>query len=447
MGKSIYAFLLSLVYILIQSSSALAEEDAFYLSGGQSLIINVDQNFGRIILGDPELIEAVPIDKTSFYLVAKKNGKTTIQVFAENKVDLIRTFVVQSGPDLKAIETTLSRIAPTSDIQIYFENAALQMVGRVPDLETKDLVVEAVRAITDVTPLSALRLDRPKQVHLKVRFIEVSRSLNGDISLGLNGSLARSGSSLSFGNLAMKDAFATVSIIDSVLNIEASLKALEEQGYAKYLAEPTLTALSGEEAEFLAGGEVPITTVGSDGVASTQYKDYGIKLTFTPIVDQYGNITLTLAPEVSQVDFGNLSNGQPSFTTRRVATTVELKDNQSLVLAGLYQKNDSRAKTAVPGLADLPIIGGMFRGSQLRGGDSEIIIIVTPSLSKMELKDNLSIKKINSSYPSDPNNLINNGILESSGYDLEDLISGKNIFGPFGPMIKINGIGLLNGNE
>lgn len=231
------------------------------------------------------------------------------------------------------------------------------------------------------------------------------------------------------------------------MNIDASLKALEEQGYAKYLAEPTLTALSGEEAEFLAGGEVPITIVGSDGVASTQYKDYGIQLTFTPIVDQYGNITLNLAPEVSQVDFGNLSNGQPSFTTRRVSTTVELKDNQSLVLAGLYQKNDSRGTTTVPGLADLPIIGGMFRGVQLRGGDSEIIIIVTPSLSSTALKNNLSVKKINDSEASVPLDLLNNGVLESRGYDLGDLIAGKNIAGPFGPMTNTNGIGLLSGKE
>lgn len=198
MGKGLSAFILSLMYFLIQTSSAWAQEDAYYLSEGQSLIINVDQNFGRIIIGDPDLIEVVPINKTSFYLVGKESGKTTIQVFAENKVDLIRTFLVQSGPDLRAMEMILTRIAPTSEIQIYFESAALQIVGRVPDLETKDLVVEAVTAIAGVAPLSALRLDRPKQVYLKVRFVEVSRSLNGDISFGLNGALVKGGSSLSF---------------------------------------------------------------------------------------------------------------------------------------------------------------------------------------------------------------------------------------------------------
>jgi pilus assembly protein CpaC len=175
---------------------------------------------------------------------------------------------------------------------------------------------------------------------------------------------------------------------------------------------------------------------------------HGGRLTFTPVVDGDEHITLTLTPEVSQVDFGNLANGLPSFTTRRASTTVELLDQQSIILAGLYQNNQSRNKSVVPLLSKLPVLGALFRDSQLRGNESEVMIIITPSLSFVTTQENLQLRQIENSAPSSSSSFFRRGQMEAlANYSLQDMLDGTGITGPFGPMLTPKHDGILYGKN
>ena len=207
-----------------------------------------------------------------------------------------------------------------------------------------------------------------------------------------------------------------------------------------------MTALSGQEASFLAGGEVPIVTTDGDGKSRTEYKPYGIQLFFKPSVDKNGTITLFLSPEVSQLDFKNSVNGLPTITTRRATTTVEMKNRQSLVLAGLYQNIDTRSKSEVPALAELPIIGSLFRNSSSSEQETEVMIVITPSLSFVTTQEELEgVAGLEESRAAEPTQFMIDGILENRGYSLSDLLKGIELTGPFGPMMHQSGVGVFKG--
>ena len=435
------------VFLLLASGPSWSE-NYVYVKTGSSEVIDIAQPFGRFLIGNPDVLEVTPINESSFYILAKAPGRTTIQIFAANKTDLLQTLSVQTGPDLDGLKRAFGRLVPDAKVNVYFENTSLQLVGSVPDEEAKALIVAAAEGMTGIAPVNGLVVDQPRQVRLKVRFLEVSRSLNGDLGIGINLSGQSGNNSMQASTFSLTGgALGQLSIIDSTINIDLVLKALEEQGYAKFLAEPTLTALSGQDASFLAGGEVPVTRTDDAGKTETIYKEYGIKLNFKPVVNASGMITLTLAPEVSQVDFINLLGGMPTFTTRRASTTVEMQDNQSIVLAGLYQSNESRAKSAVPGLSNLPVIGALFRDSRLRGTESEIMIVITPALSFVTTKDDLALRKIENSDAATPDAFFGTGQIEAAGYDLRSLLDGVGITGNFGPMIHENGRGIFNGKN
>ncbi len=410
-----------------------------------SEVINIAAPFGKFLIGNPDIAEITPIDDQSFYVWAKQNGRTSIQIFRANQVDILEKITLQVGPDLGAVRQTISNLAPEARVKVSFVNTSLQLQGTVPDTETEALLLSAIEGMTGVTPINALKITSAEQVQLKVRFVEVSRSLNGNLGVGVqlsgqNGDDRYNAQSFELSGFALGN----LSLIDASINIDLALKALEEAGYANFLAEPTLTALSGKTADFLAGGEVPVT-MNKDGGVTTEYKSYGIQLKFTATVDQNGEITLDLAPEVSQVDFGNMSNGQPSFTTRRASTTVKMRDGESLVIAGLYQNNDSRNKSTVPGLGKLPLMGGLVRNTESRSTSTEVMIVVTPSLSTQQTAEQLRLKRLENSQASTPTQLYQTGLLERTPYDFQDLLSGKHIRGDFGPMLRPNGRGILNG--
>jgi len=170
------------------------------------------------------------------------------------------------------------------------------------------------------------------------------------------------------------------------LNWTGFIDALKENNLVKILAEPTLAALSGQTAHFLAGGEFPIPVPQAFGVTTVQYKQFGVQLTFQPVVHSQNTISMTVTPEVSELDFANglQLNGftVPSITTRRASTTIEMNDGQSFAIAGLLRDTVRETITKYPLLGDIPILGALFRSSQFQKNESELIIIVTPHLAK-----------------------------------------------------------------
>ena len=423
-------------------------DQSIFVRVGTSEILELNDMIGRFLVGDPNIVELTPIDERSFYLVGKAYGGTTVQVFAEDKKQLLETLNVQIGPDLKVLNQAINRIDKASKINIFFDDNVLQIVGTVPDQTIKENIIETAKAFTGLEPLEAITVESARQIRLKVRFIEISRSLNGALGTRLQVLAEQSGNTLTFNEASfVGTALSTVSIVESGVDIDILLEALEEQGFAKFLAEPTLTALSGEPASFLAGGEVPITTQSSDGPI-TEYRPYGIQLDFTANVDKNHVITLNLSPEVSQVDYSaNSSGNQPRFTTRKATTTVQMRNDQSLILAGLYQADEARGRSSIPVIGDFPGIGALFRSVNLRDSQNEVMIVITPSLSTIAKKDQFSLKKLENTRPADPGSLIDRGTIETSGYDLLSFLSGKGVEGSFGPMLSNNNEGVFNSEK
>ena len=216
-------------------------------------------------------------------------------------------------------------------------------------------------------------------MNLQVRIAEVARNVDrqlgiqwNDVSVGING--GRVG--FQGGRAVQGDYQASYGAVRGSFNIDVVLQALAEEGLVTIMAEPNLTARSGEPATFLAGGEFPYSTV-SDNGTNVEFKNYGIGLNFTPTVIDGNRISLTVGTEVSELDF-NQSETVPSLRTRRAETTVDLASGQSFAIAGLMQNSSSQNASRVPGLGTMPVLGGLFRSQAFKRGQSELVIIVTP---------------------------------------------------------------------
>lgn len=214
------------------------------------------------------------------------------------------------------------------------------------------------------------------------------------------------------------------------VNVDLAISALEDRGVARRLAEPNLVALSGDTASFLAGGEFPIPVSRDEDTIDIEFKEFGVGLKFTPTVLTNGLINLKLAPEVSQLDFTNAVNfgngGQiPALIVRRAETTLELRDGQSFVLAGLLQSSTDISKRQVPWLGDVPILGALFRSSAYQRDETDLVIIVTPRLVKPLTPGNEPATPLDSTAPANDVDLFVNGDLEVSRAHLRNLADAR----------------------
>jgi pilus assembly protein CpaC len=266
--------------------------------------------------------------------------------------------------------------------------------GSAPDGVTVDKAMTIAKQFgADV--INAVRVNAPQQVMLEVRFVEASRSASRDLGVnwqvvqqklaatGSNGIQAATGVA---GLVSGATPFGTIlgSMLGNGVQADVLVKALEERGIVRRLAEPNLIALSGDTASFLAGGEFPIPVASNLGQVSVEFKKYGVGLAFTPTVLGDGLINLKIEPEVSQIDpttvitVGAITI--PALIVRRANTTVELRDGQSFAIAGLLQSTNSADQSQLPWLADVPILGALARSAAYQKKETDLVIIVTPRL-------------------------------------------------------------------
>ncbi len=358
---------------------------------GESRVFGTGQDISRLVIGDPEIADVVLISPRSFYVLGQNLGQTNLQVFADEEfpIGLVDLEVTVDTTDLSA---TLRSAAPGAEIRTESINGRLRLNGTVPDAVALDRILEIAEQYGSEGVINALQVASPQQVFLEVRIIEASRDAGKSLGISIRGSdrgsdslvRAGSGSGLTGDNIPFGTFLA--SLVRDGLNVDFLIEALEERGLARNLAQPTLAALSGETASFLAGGEVPIPVAEADGEVTVEFKEYGVRLNFTPVVLQGGLINLTLEPEVSQIDFANTFDTGfvelPSFTTRRASTTIELADGQSFAIAGLLQRNNTRRQQQVPWLGEVPILGALFRSASYLKDETDLVIIVTPRLSR-----------------------------------------------------------------
>ena len=381
----------------------------------KSQVLTVDRPFARALVGNQEVADILPMTNRSVYVLGKKMGTTSLTLY-DGRNMMIAVVDVAVGPDVVTLKRQLSELLPGQPIGARISNDSVVLTGTVSSASAVDRAVQIAKTYAGDKVVNMLSVGAAQQVMLEVRFSEMSRSAAKQ--LGINTAfLSNSGKVVGgLGNNATSSALLTDqngrpivnlgAILDSFgigaakfsvgsLNLTTALDALERKGVVTTLAEPTLVALSGETASFLAGGEFPIPVSqsnnsgggGGGGNAITiEFKPFGVSLGFTPTVLDDGVINLVVEPEVSSIDpsASVTVNGLtiPGLQTRRASTTLELRDGQSFALAGLLRKDFQDTVRQFPVLGSIPIIGALFRSSGFQKSESELVIIVTPRLVK-----------------------------------------------------------------
>jgi pilus assembly protein CpaC len=375
---------------------------------GKSADVRTDLSFTDVTVGDPEIADVNVLTDKALSILGRKSGTTRVTAYGEGK-KLIGMFDVEVSYDTSMLSAEITRRFSHAGIRVATANGKILLTGTSPDAVTLDQALSVAKQFgPDV--INSVSVDSPQQVMLEVRFIEASRQASREFGVQWNvfGSSggANIGNRLPGGVLPHSNrngvvgggfpaagvlsgsapfGVAVARFIAGGITTDAFINALEEQGLARSLAEPNLTALSGDTASFLAGGEYPIPVAGSLGSVTVEFKRYGVGLAFTPTVLKGGLINLKVVPEVSQFDPNHavsLGNGLsvPALTVRRADTTVELRDGQSFVIGGLLQNTSTAAQEQLPWLGDVPILGALFSSKSYQKSETDLAIIVTPRL-------------------------------------------------------------------
>lgn len=372
----------------------------------KSRVISVDRPIVRAMVGNADIADILPLTSQSVYVLGKSMGTTSLTLYGEGG-RVLTVLDVAVGPDVEAFEEQVARLIPGNDIQASISGSSMVLTGIVSDAGAIDRAMQLAATYAGDNVVNMISLGSSQQVMLEVRFAEVSRQVRDELGIrGIGNSrggnfsgVIGDGALFSPGNgtiggdggsTLITDSFGVFSQLFSIgnLDVEGILTALERRGFARTLAEPTLVALSGEEASFLAGGEYPIpVTQGSSNDSSTitiEFKQFGVSLGFVPTVLADDTINLRVRPEVSSIDpASSVSlNGitVPGLQTRRASTVIELRDGESFAIAGLLQEDYETVVRQLPLLGSIPIIGSLFRSTEFQRGETELLIVVTPRL-------------------------------------------------------------------
>ena len=372
----------------------------------KSQVLTADTAIDRAMIGNDNIADILPVSTNSIYVLGKEVGTTSLTLYdRSNRV--IAVMDISVGPDVAGLREQMTQLMPGQPVQTRVSNGAIVLSGTVSDAGVADRAVQLARAYApDEKIVNLMSLGGSQQVMLEVRFAEVSRSVGKDLGTSLffgngtdvEGAIGNGAGNTTTGNTRLDTITGSFGVVRGIFNdvlgltVDATLNALEEKGLAKTLAEPTLIALSGETASFLAGGEFPIPVIqsggggGSDGNNSitVEFKPFGVSLGFTPTVLSDKVINLVVEPEVSSIDPTasiNINGLQiPGLQTRRASTVLELRDGESFAIAGLLQRDFRTTVNQVPLLGSIPIIGSLFRSSSFQRGETELLIVVTPRL-------------------------------------------------------------------
>ena len=384
--------------------SPVAAETLRVMQGSASSALNVPMNravvvesdvpFAELSIANPGIADISTLSDKTIYVLGKAPGRTTMTILSPDG-KLIANVEVQVTPDIGEFKERLQQILPGEKIEVRTANDGIVLSGTVSSTAKLDRALDLANRYAPERVSNLMTVGGTQQVMLKVRFAEmqrsVSKSLSSSLALGGAGN-AETGSYLSGSNalggpITVKpgtQGAAEIGFSVGSLEFGVLLEALESKGMVRTLAEPNLTALSGQEAKFLAGGEYPIP-VSDDGDLTIEYKPFGVELNFTPVVVDEDIINLTINAAVSSIDTQtSLStiNGinVNAFRRRETSTTVEMRDGESFAIAGLLQDDFRDLNGQVPWLGDVPILGALFRSSEYQRSQSELVIIVTPHL-------------------------------------------------------------------
>lgn len=369
----------------------------------KSQVVTADRVIARALIGNPAVADVLPISERSVYVLGKQFGTTSLTLYDRtNRV--IAVMDIEVGPDVEGLRTQLAQIVPGQPIEARISAGSILLTGTVSGAGAANRAAQLAKAYAGDKVINLISLGSSQQVMLEVRFAEINRQVGEKLGVSgfgvskggtFSGAMGEGASLDSANGLrlgAIADSFGIFSKAFTIgsLNIDATLDMLERRGLSKTLAEPTLIALSGEKASFLAGGEFPIpvlqgnsSTGGGNGI-TVEFKPFGVSLGFTPTVLSNGVISMIIEPEVSSIDpsASITINGLvvPGLQTRRASTTVELRDGEAFAIAGLLRRDFQTTVRQLPILGSIPILGSLFRSSAFQKGETELLIVVTPRL-------------------------------------------------------------------
>lgn len=363
---------------------------------GSSQVVTHPSTLQRVSIADPEIADAVPVSANEVVVNGKAAGSTTLLLWGVGGSSA--AYSVRVVANAEYVEEELGRLLPGSNIQASAAGNAVVLSGTAKDSSIAEKAVALATSLLgggeSAQVIDHIALADPPQVLLRVRFAEVNRSILKDLGVNLfrlvpgddqfgytpSGELILEDD----GSLTLSDTV-NVFLFHEASNVLGLIRALREEGAFRSLAEPNLLAFPGEEASFLAGGEFPYPVVqGQTDAITIVFKEFGIRLHFTPEIANSGGIRMKVAPEVSQLDFsaGLQISGFliPTLLTRRAETVVELQDGQTFAIAGLIDSSITRQATKLPWLGEIPILGALFRSKQYRDNRTELLVMVTPQL-------------------------------------------------------------------
>jgi pilus assembly protein CpaC len=482
--RTVIAALVGLIFVAQVSAAEVSVDNppqaGFAAGAVRHVVVTVNKSrtfraekpFTKAIVGSAAIVDVLPMSNQVLFLQGKKLGATNVSIF-DADAQLIEILDVEVAIDTAGMQQKIQASTGIKAIRVSANGSQVILTGLVPDTVVADRALAVARGLAGDAVVNAMQVAPAQQVMLEVRFLEVSRSAGRD--LGVNWFGANAGGTKGFNtgspgtqspitsagaggvpvfttagtllNNTTTGPFATV-LASVFKNGNASLDvlvtALEQKGLVRRLAEPNLMALSGDTARFLAGGEFPVPSVqpsssGGQPIITTQYKPFGVQLSFVPTVLSRGVINLRVEPSVSELDFTNavtISGTQiPSLITRDARTTVELRDGQSFAIAGLLQSRSTRDLSQVPWIGSVPVLGALFRSSDYQQQETDLVVIVTPRLVAPAMPGQRLASPLDARLPSNDVDFFLNGQPEVRQRYNDFVTSGGDVKGPYGHII------------
>jgi len=376
------------VSVTVESGPAIHAGE-FVVPINKSELIQVDQPFKELLVGNPEVADVLALTNQTIYILGRTLGATNLTIYGENR-QLMAVVDIVVSYDVAGLKAKLYEVMPEENIEVRSANGSVLISGSV---STSARATEAMEIALRYAPdavTNSMTVEGSQQVMLQVRFAEVNRSAVRELGIGniidaggdaftlvTTGALPLPAAGVAFG-------VATTQINTNGFDMLSTFRALERRGLVRTLAEPNLVALSGDTAFFLAGGEFPIPVAQDNDTITVEFKEFGVGLGFTPTVIGKDLINLEVAPEVSRIDASIVVQTNdvviPGLSTRRAKTTIELRDGQSFAIAGLLQSDFQDAVEGLPWLSDIPILGLLFSSRGYQRNETELVIVVTPRL-------------------------------------------------------------------
>lgn len=364
-----------------------AASSALSVPMNRAVVVESDVPYSNVSIANPGIADISSLSERTLYVLGKEPGRTTLTLLGADG-RLITNVEIHVSPDMGEFKERLAQILPGENIEVRTANDGIVLSGQVSSIARLERALELANRYAPDRVSNLMVVGGTQQVMLQVRFSEMNRSVSKSFGtnfsvLGTSNGLSVDGGTATAAGAGNNGAV-TFGFGAGAMDVSLTLEALESRGLVRTLAEPNLTALSGQEASFLAGGEYPVPTAQSDEAISVVFKPFGVELNFIPTVVDGDIINIELEAAVSSIDTTNAFTAGEftinAFSRRETSTTVEMRDGESFAIAGLLQDDFNDLTESVPWIGDVPVLGALFRSAAYEREQTELVIIVTPHL-------------------------------------------------------------------